>query len=133
MLGVRDVDWGSTTFYPESKGLRQFLDLYYQLAQRNGGEPNAGRHLRYWLRSSGFIEPRVSTSTVSYAEPVAIREWAETYAARTLQSNIADKALEYGFATQSDLEIIAKGWRSWSRDPDAFFCFSHTEVVAWKR
>jgi ubiquinone/menaquinone biosynthesis C-methylase UbiE len=133
VLGVRDVDWGSTTWYPNSKGIRDFLDLYYELARRNGGEPNAGRHLRRWLRAAGFIESRVSTSAVSYADPVATRMWAETYAARTLQSNIADKALEYGIATQSDLENIADGWRSWGCDPDAYFCFSHTEMVAWKR
>jgi len=133
VLGVRDVDWGSTTFYPENNGIRHFLDLYYKLAHRNGGDPNAGRRLRNWLREAGFIETRVSTSTVSYADPIATREWAETYAARTLQSNIAEKALEYGVATQSDLEDIADGWRSWGRDPDAFFCFSHTEIVAWKR
>lgn len=131
VLGIRDVDWGSTIFYPESNGIRRFLDLYYELAQRNGGEPNAGRHLRYWLREAGFAETRVSTSTVFYADPGQTREWAETYAARTLQSNIADKAIEYGIATQSDLESIADGWRSWGRDPDAFFCFSHTEMVAW--
>src|ERR1700694_5746526 len=45
VLGVRDVDWGSTTFYPENQGIRGFLALYYELARRNGGEPNAGRHL----------------------------------------------------------------------------------------
>jgi hypothetical protein len=41
--------------------------------------------------------------------------------------------LECGIATRSDLEGIAAAWRAWGRDPDAFFCFSHTEVVAWKR
>jgi ubiquinone/menaquinone biosynthesis C-methylase UbiE len=133
VLGIRDVDWGSTTFYPENKGVRRFLDLYYELAQRNGGEPNAGRHLRYWLREAGFMETHVSTSTVSYADPGRTCEWAEAYAARSLHSNIADKAIEYGLATQSDLENIADGWRSWGRDQDAFFCFSHTEIVAWKR
>jgi hypothetical protein len=41
--------------------------------------------------------------------------------------------LECGIATRSDLESIAAAWRAWGRDPDAFFCFSHVEVVAWKR
>ena len=130
VLGVRDVDWGSTIFYPENDGMRRFLSLYYELAHRNGGEPHAGRHLKHWLREAGFVETQVSTSTVSYADPVATREWADTYATRTLRSSIADKALEYGLATQSGLENIADGWRSWGRDPDAFFCFSHTAIVA---
>jgi ubiquinone/menaquinone biosynthesis C-methylase UbiE len=50
VVGVRDVDWGSTTFYPENQGIRRFLTLYYELARRNGGEPNAGRYLRHWFR-----------------------------------------------------------------------------------
>lgn len=133
VLGVRDVDWGSTIFYPEVKGMRRFLDLYYELARRNGGEPNAGRRLRHWLARAGFTATRVSVSTISYADPAATGEWAETYATRTLQSSIADKALEYGIATPSDLEEIAEGWRSWGRDPDAFFCFSQIEMVAWQR
>jgi len=41
MVGVRDVDWGSTTFYPENQGMRRFFTLYYELARRNGGALSA--------------------------------------------------------------------------------------------
>jgi ubiquinone/menaquinone biosynthesis C-methylase UbiE len=132
VLGAREVDWGGTTFYPDNPGMRRFLELYYELAQRNGGEPNAGRHLRRWFREAGFAETRISTSTTCYADAAATREWGETYAQRTLHSNIGDKALEYGLATSRDLQSMAAGWRAWGSDPDAFFCLSHTEAVAWK-
>ena len=133
VVGVRDVDWGSTAFYPENQGMRRFLSLYHQLALRNGGEPNAGRYLRHWFRQAGFTETRVTTSTGSYSDPAATREWADTFAERTLRSNIAEKALEYGMTTRSELEAIAAAWRTWGEDPDAIFCFIHAEVVAWKR
>ena len=133
VLGVRAVDWGSTTFYPENQGMLRFLDLYYEVAGRDGLEPNAGRHLPRWLREAGFIDVRISTSTVSYTEPAALREWGDTYAEAMLASNFSGKVLEYGLATHSDLHAIAAAWRSWCRDRDAFFCFSQTEVVAWKR
>ena len=133
VVGVRDVDWGSTTFYPENQGMRRFLTLYYELARRNSGEPNAGRYLRRWFREAGFAEARVTTSTVSYTDQAATGEWGGTYAERTLHSNLAHKALEFGIATRLELEEIAAAWRAWGRDPDALFCFSHTEVVAWKR
>ena len=133
VVGVRDVDWGSATFYPESEGMRRFLAMYYELARRNGGEPNAGRHLRRWCREAGFTETKVMTSATSYADAAATREWAHTYAERTLHSNLADKALEYGIATRADLESMAAGWRAWGEAPDAFFGFSHTEVLAWSR
>jgi ubiquinone/menaquinone biosynthesis C-methylase UbiE len=58
VVGMRDVDWGSTTFYPDSRGMRRFLTLYYELARRNGAEPDAGRHLRRWFREAGFGETR---------------------------------------------------------------------------
>jgi ubiquinone/menaquinone biosynthesis C-methylase UbiE len=133
VVGVRDVDWGSTTFYPENQGIRRFLTLYYELARRNGGQPDAGRYLRHWVREAGFVEIRVTTATVSYTDSAATREWADTYANRTLHSHIAEKCLEYGLATHSELEAIAASWRAWGQDPDAFWCFSQTETVAWKR
>jgi ubiquinone/menaquinone biosynthesis C-methylase UbiE len=133
IVGVRDVDWGSTTFYPENEGMRRFLTLYYELARRNGGEPNAGRHLRHWFREAGFVETSVTTSTISYADPAATREWAQTYAERTLRSSIAEKSLEYGIATRTELEDIAAAWRAWGQDPDALWCFTNTQVVACKR
>jgi SAM-dependent methyltransferase len=132
VLGVRDVDWGSAIFYPENEGMRRFLTMYYELARRNGGEPNAGRSLRRWCRQAGLTGTRVTTSAISYADPIATRDWAHTYAERTLASNLADMALEYGIATRADLESMAAGWRAWGEDEDAFFCFSHTEALAWR-
>jgi ubiquinone/menaquinone biosynthesis C-methylase UbiE len=133
MLGVRVVDWGSAIFYPESEGMHRFLALQFDLARRNGAEPNAGRYLRRWLREAGFGKTRLTTSTESDADAQATRDRAEMFAERALRSSLADRALECGIATRSDLENIAAAWRAWGRDPDAFFCFSHVEVVAWKR
>jgi len=133
MLGARVVDWGSAIFYPESEAMRRYLALQFELARRNGGEPNAGRHLRRWLREAGFGETRITSSTESDADAHATRDRGEMFVERVLQSSLAGRALECGIATRSDLESIAAAWRAWGRDPDAFFCFSHVEVVAWKR
>jgi ubiquinone/menaquinone biosynthesis C-methylase UbiE len=130
LIGVREADWGSMTFFPENAGMRQFLAMYYALAERNGGQPHAGRHMRRWFREAGFGELGISTSTTAYTDAEATREWANTYAERTLHSNLADKALEYGIATCAELESMAAAWRRWGDDPDAICCFSHTEVVA---
>ena len=35
--------------------------------------------------------------------------------------------------TRSELEAIAASWRAWGEDPDALWCFSHTEMVARRR
>jgi ubiquinone/menaquinone biosynthesis C-methylase UbiE len=133
IVAVREVDWASATFFPENEGMRRFLAMYRELAHRNGGQPNAGRWMRRWFREAAFSETRVTASTMIYADGRATREWAHTYAERTLRSNLADKALEYGIATRADLEAMAAGWRAWGDDPDALYCSFSVEVVAWKR
>ena len=85
------------------------------------------------VREAGFAETRVTASTESDADAHATRERGEMFAERILRSSLADRALECGIATRPELESIAAACRDWGRDPDAFFCFSHTEVVAWKR
>lgn len=131
-LGVRAMDWGSAIYYPESEGMRRFMVLHHDWSRRNGFEPHAGRHLRRWLREAGFGETRVTTSTESDAEAHETQERAEMFADRMLRSNVAESALQRGIATRADLESIATACRDWAGDPDAFFCFSHVEVVAWK-
>ena len=133
VLGVRVVDWGSAIFYPESKGMQRYLALHYGLARRNGTEPNAGRYLRRWLLEAGFGEARVTASIEFDADSEATKDRAEMFADRVLRSSIPDSALKSGIATRSDLESFAAACRDWGRDPDAFFCFSHVEAVAWKR
>jgi SAM-dependent methyltransferase len=133
VLGVRVADWGSAIFYPESEAMRRYLALHFDLARRSGAEPDAGRHLRRWFREAGFGETRLTSSTESDADAHATRDRAEMFAERVLRSSLADRALECGIATRSDLESIAAAWRAWGRDLDAFFCFSHIELVAWKR
>lgn len=134
VLGVRVLDWGSTIFYPESEGMRRYLAIQFDVDRRDGTEPNAGRHLRRWLREAGFGETRVTSSTESDAEAHSTRERGEMFfAERIFQSSLGDKAMEYGLATRSDLESIAAACRAWGCDRDAFFCISHIEVVAWKQ
>jgi SAM-dependent methyltransferase len=133
VLGARVLDWGSAIFHPESEGMRRYLALHVDLARRSGAEPDARRHLRRWCREAGFDETRLTTSTESEVDAHATRDRAEIFAERVLRSSLADRALECGIATRSDLENIAAAWRAWGRDPDAFSCFSHIEVVAWNR
>jgi ubiquinone/menaquinone biosynthesis C-methylase UbiE len=102
LVAARDVDWGSTAFFPDNKGMRQFLHLYYRLAERNGGQANAGRSMPHWFREAGLQINSVTTSTEQYVSGAA-QAWAESWAKRILGSNIAEKSLEYGFANPSDL------------------------------
>src|SRR5678815_4646197 len=94
VLGVRVVDWGSAIVHPASDGIRRYLAIQFELARRNGAEPDAGRYLRRWFREAGFAETRVTTSTEWDADPQGTRDRAEMFADRVLQSSLADSALE---------------------------------------
>jgi len=127
-VAVRDVDYGATTWSPESEALSAWLRLYTTLARANGGEPGAGARLLGWARDAGLVDLVESASAWTYARPEE-RTWlAESWAARVAES-LGPQALGHGW-TQSDLDRVAAGWRAWAAEPDGWFSYLHTEVLA---
>ena len=53
VIAVRDVDYGAFVTFPADEGLDRWLDLYHQVARRNGAEPDAGRRLLSWAHAAG--------------------------------------------------------------------------------
>lgn len=130
IVAVRDSDYGICTWSPASDALQRWLAIYSAVARRNGGEPDAGRHLFGWVRAAGFGDAQVSGTTWTFPGYDAPRTWAESWAERTLHSNLATKAVEYGIATRDELHSVASGWRAWGQSADAFFSIGHVEVLA---
>lgn len=57
LMAVRDADYASMAWFPESAGLSRWLGLYRSIARANRGEPDAGRHLKSWadrVRASSY-------------------------------------------------------------------------------
>lgn len=131
ILAVRDADYGTMTHAPHEPMLDRWLEVYHSVGYALEAEPQGGRHLLRWALEAGFVEPRVSTSTWTYADDEGRSEWGEMWAARSLESSYAEKALEFGFATTSELDAIAAAWRRWAESPSGYFAFIHTEVVAF--
>lgn len=132
-VAVRDSDYGICTWSPDADALRRWLAIYSAVARRNGGEPDAGRHLYGWVAAAGFVDAQVSGTTWTFPGYDAPRVWAESWAERTLHSNLATKAVEYGIATPEELASVAHGWRAWGQSPNAFFSIGHVEVLARRR
>ena len=131
LVAVRDVDYATMTWAPESEGLSEWLELYREVARADGGEPDAGRHLVGWALAAGF-EPddlTVTASAWSYAFERS-RDWAEQWAERSVRSSFAAHAVAHGLADEVLLEQIAEGWRSWGEEPDGWFAMLHGEVLA---
>ncbi len=132
VVGIREVDWGTARWWPESEALSRFLEIYNAVADRNGGDANMGRRVRSEMNKAGFVNVAVGAGAWSFGNPEEIKGWGEQWATRTLESNIATKAVEYGISDRSELESVSEGWTVWSRDPDAYYTFIHAEALGWK-
>ncbi|MDP6665818.1 MAG: methyltransferase domain-containing protein [Dehalococcoidia bacterium] len=129
ICGVREVDWGTVAVWPDDGRLVRFLDVYHRVAERNGGDADAGRHLKQWFVDAGFSDLAVTTSTWTFSEGDGLSWWGEQWAERIVSSNIATSAVEYGIATEEELAEISQGWLDWIQAPGAFFAFTQVEVV----
>ncbi len=52
--------------------------------------------------------------------------WAD----RILHSDLARQLLDSKAATESDLQRIAQGWRTWAAAPDAWLSILHGEILS---
>jgi SAM-dependent methyltransferase len=132
LFAVRDADYATMTHWPRTEGIDRWLTLYHAVTARNDAEADAGRRLPSWLRAAGFESVEVTGSAVVYSTPADVLNWGDSWADRITQSSVATQAIEYGLATRDDLEAIAAAWRTWARDPDAFFMYTNVECVATK-
>lgn len=130
LVAVRDADYAAMTWYPGDPRLERWRAVYRAVARANGAEPDAGRRLLSWARAAGLARVEPSASVWLFAEPERRAWWAETWARRSVDSDMAAQALEQGLATSDELAAMAAGWRSWAQQPDAWFSVLHGEILA---
>ncbi len=128
-LAVRDGDYATFAWSPGDPLLDRWLELYHQVARRNGAEPDAGRHLLGWARRAGFSDLVATSSTWTFADPDRTRWWGALWADRVQFSAFADQAAAYALSDPGELAAIAGAWRRWAEAPDAFFATLHVEVL----
>ncbi|RVU28759.1 class I SAM-dependent methyltransferase [Streptomyces antnestii] len=133
-IAVRDADFAAMTWYPRSPGMDDWMDLYRRVARANGGEPEAGRRLKSWALEAGFdaADINATSATWCYAAPDEVEWWSGLWADRTLASAYAERATEGGHATTAQLEEISEAWRTWGKQPDAWFSVLHGEILCRK-
>jgi len=130
LVAARDVDYAGTIWYPRVPGLDLWLDVYEQVHRSNGGEPDAGRHLKAWAREAGFEDAQTSASIWNFSNDADREWWGSMWEARVLQSAFAGDALGKDLATQEDLEEISRSWREWADDADGWLGMPHGELLA---
>lgn len=133
IVAARDADYSSMTWFPEIEGMNKWKTLYVQVARSAGGEPDAGRHLHAWARKAGFekSEVKATASTWCFNTPEDVKWRSELWADRTVNSTFARNAIDNGYADAEKLDGVARTWREWGAEEDAWFAFIHGEIICY--
>lgn len=129
VIAVRDVDYAATTWYPEDGALDAWLELYRQVARRNGAEPDAGRRLLSWARAAGLPATTATATAWCFATPAEREWWGTSWAGRATASAFAEQAKAYGLAGDAELDAVARGWLRWAAEPDGWLALLHAELL----
>ncbi|MFD5224583.1 class I SAM-dependent methyltransferase [Microbacterium sp. NPDC058342] len=129
IVAARDADYAGFIWFPLLPELDDWLRLYRQAAQANGGEPDAGRRLLSWARAAGFTGIQVTASTWCYATEEERAWWGGMWADRILESALARQLTRDGLATQGELQRISDAWRAWAADGDGWYLVPHGEIL----
>jgi SAM-dependent methyltransferase len=132
LVAVRDVDWGTASYWPTDPWIDRFVEMHFKTWYRNGGEPRMGRRLRALFNAARIADIRITAAAWCYATPAETVEWGDSYAERLLTSPMGERAVEYGHASRADLEAMAAAFRAWAIHPDAFWAFLHIAALGRK-
>ncbi|GAA5978925.1 hypothetical protein JCM10908_002739 [Rhodotorula pacifica] len=130
IVAAREADRGTFVQFPPDETLERFDHLWYAVARAGGGEPDAGRRLKSWAVEAGFKNDEVSVKAGNSTPEV--REWSQMWAARTVDSDFARKAVELGMASEQELRKMAEAWRKWGEQDGAWYGYLHGELIAQK-
>ncbi len=130
VVAARDSVYRAMCWFPGSDPLDRWLAVYCAVAEANGGQPDAGSHLRHWCRAAGFGAVEASATAWCFATDEERAWWGGLWADRVTTTSLADRAVELELASRADLEEMAAAWRAWAAQPDAWFAVLHGEVLA---
>ncbi|KAF8518699.1 UbiE family methyltransferase [Hysterangium stoloniferum] len=131
IVAARDFDCSSMIWFPEVEGMNEWKTLYRQVSRFVGGEPDAGRQLHVWARKAGFEKTDITATASTWCFNIAedVKWWSELWADRTVSSSFASNAIDSGYADAERLARVARTWREWGGQEDAWFTFIHGEII----
>ena len=129
VVAARDSIYRAMSWFPADPMLDRWMEVYCAVAQANGGEPDAGSHLRHWFLQAGFDSVTASATAWCFASDDERAWWGGLWADRVTTTSLADRAVELDLATRDDLDAMGAAWRTWAATPDAWFAVLHGEVI----
>jgi hypothetical protein len=80
------------------------------------------------LRSAAHFQSFAQVTCYSSDEDV--KNWGLSTATRCSETELAKQAVEYGIATQEQLNDAAQAWRDWTEQPGAYFYYVNGCLLA---
>ncbi len=128
LVAVREVDYRTAAAHPDMTP--EWLEVLLAVAEHDGVDPSAGRHLLTWARQAGFTETAASASAWCFASPEDREWWGGSWAERVVSSAYAVRAVELGLSTPDRNQAVADRWRVWASDPDGWMSITSGELLA---
>lgn len=128
LVAVREVDLRTAAAHPDMTS--EWFDVYLAVAEHDGVDPSAGRHLLTWARQAGFTQTIASASAWCFATPEDRELWGGSWADRVVSSAYAVRAVELGFSTPERNQAVADRWHRWAADPDGWMSITSGELLA---
>ncbi|KAF9886367.1 hypothetical protein FE257_011512 [Aspergillus nanangensis] len=124
----------SSTWYPDNDGIAAWLELTERMGKAKGGNPHPGRYIHVWAEQAGFARGsiRKSAGAWCFSSPEEREYWGGSMEGRFRSSGFAKMAVEEGYASVEELEVIARGWREWVEEEMGWFGLLHGEILCWK-
>jgi ubiquinone/menaquinone biosynthesis C-methylase UbiE len=132
IVAVRES--ASQTWYPESEGISAWQELGEKMGRAKGGNPYPGRYIHVWAHEAGFPRENIKKTAGSwcFSNQEEREYWGGSMRERARSSGFATTAIKEGYSSQEELDKIAKGWKDFVKDDDAWFGLLHGEIVCRK-
>ncbi len=129
VIGVKEFDHGGDILYPSEPGVEKYGELYWRLRRENGHDPESGRKIGAFLLDAGFGELEMSACYEPFAEPLALRGFADA-SIGLLADGWGDDFKGRGWATTEDVKEMSDAWQRFAAFPGAIFAAAWCEAVA---
>ncbi|PGH12514.1 hypothetical protein AJ79_04258 [Helicocarpus griseus UAMH5409] len=124
----------SMTWYPENRGIEQWLDVTTRMGAAKGGNPHPGRMIHVWAEKAGFYRSKIKKSAGAwcFSSPEERRYWGGSMGDRAKSSGFSRMAIKERFASEEELQTISAGWKEFVEAEDGWFGLMHGEILCWK-
>jgi SAM-dependent methyltransferase len=126
LMVIEDIDFSGSFCYPDCQAYRRFLELYKQVIERRGGDPDIGQKLPGMFARAGLTQVQINV-----IQPADTQGDVKLVAAITM-ARIADSLIAEGLATASQVEEIIADLNEAAADPQILMSMARIFQV-WGR